>query len=329
MSRHELEGGGPGVAITGIGRSSLLHHPITEFERQKGSVEEEYHLVSIADVGVCELAGSAALDLVKRHRIRPDKIEAVVFCTESIWEDQFPRTESERRPAHLRLRDELLATLFDGVGISNAAIYGNWLSACGNFTTSLTLARSLVLSGQHRNVLVLLADRLRPGATRVQPSRAVGDAATALFLSRGHGFEITSILSRVEASLIRLRRSQDTHIQALGLGRSLKSLAAFLRVEHPDLDNFDYLVVENVCDAIKRSIGSAIGVTPARLLSPSRRTYGHAFSSDLALSLMTMESENLRRGSRVLLLNIGAISTGVIELTYHPNATVSPASSAS
>jgi 3-oxoacyl-[acyl-carrier-protein] synthase III len=86
-----------------------------------------------------------------------------------------------------RLPENSVAPVLGRLG--DMPCYGPGLTQCANLLAGLDIARSFVLSGRHRTVLVITADAVAEGADPMSPFALFSDGAAACLVTAGPGRE--------------------------------------------------------------------------------------------------------------------------------------------
>ncbi len=105
--------------------------------------------------------GRASLDAAGNARI-----DAVVLC-------------SNRIPGPAEGHGEFVARVLTGTGLGDIPAYGINLNRCVNLLAGLDVARSLVLSGRYRRVLVITTDKVAGDADRMSQFALFSDGAAS------------------------------------------------------------------------------------------------------------------------------------------------------
>lgn len=100
-----------------------------------------------------------------------DRADALVVC-------------STRLPAD---HGAFLARLLTRSGLGDIPCYGQGVNQCVNLLAGLDIARSFVLAGRYRTVLVVTVDAVAPGADPMSPFALFSDAAAACLVTADPG----------------------------------------------------------------------------------------------------------------------------------------------
>ncbi|MBR5541270.1 MAG: ketoacyl-ACP synthase III [Bacteroides sp.] len=104
---------------------------------------KERRILNEEGLGTSYMARKAAKQLVQKTGVNPDEIDAVVVCT-TTPDYHFPSTAS---------------ILCDKLGLKNAFAFDLQAACCG-FLYGLEVAASLVVSGRHKKVILVGADKM-------------------------------------------------------------------------------------------------------------------------------------------------------------------------
>jgi hypothetical protein len=273
----------PGVALESVRLSAVgastpdpRRDPEAQFE---GAAPRPFVRSGVSTADLARRAGAACL---ARGGVRPAEVDAVVLVTESFWDGAggFP---------HLAFRDELLQAVVQDLGLECAAVYGNWTAACGNLAPALNLARSLLIAHAADRVLLVAADRLRPGLRRqaMTGGAVLSDVAAACILDRERGgLQLEDIVLRPSPRILAPRAAGNFVLQARELRQAIRGLADQVEVRSgAPLADFDLVVAETLEEPLIELLCAQTGLARRRVLTPGRASYGHAFSADLLLSI--------------------------------------------
>jgi 3-oxoacyl-[acyl-carrier-protein] synthase III len=314
------------VTMHGMGYSIGVPVSINEVSRS----DEERDLVSFfADDGFCtfirsaedigEMVVHAVSDAFTKTPLGRQEIDGIILCTESFWDKDLSVTQIQPIPDHYKLREGLLQAVFDRCGLINAHPYGNWLSACANFVTTVNIAQALIASGQHNNIAVVMVDRLAPQASRIMRSRAsiLSDMASCFLVGRLRcGYAIRHVVMHVATSVYLAQDDKDVQRRVLTTIGELKVFARKIQsITGRKIGDYDRITVDCLNSSWIELISQSLGVDRKRLSSSRKATYAHAFAMDSLLALSELnQSGALRSGEEVALLNLGPWAYGLVVL---------------
>ena len=128
---------------------------------------KERRILNEEGLGTSYMARKAAKQLVQKTGVNPDDIDAVIVCT-TTPDYHFPSTAS---------------ILCDKLGLKNAFAFDLQAACCG-FLYGLEVAASLVVSGRHKKVILVGADKMSSMVDYTERATCpiFGDGAAAVLL---------------------------------------------------------------------------------------------------------------------------------------------------
>ena len=128
---------------------------------------KERRILNEEGLGTSYLARKAAKQLMQKTEVNPDEIDAVIVCT-TTPDYHFPSTAS---------------ILCDKLGLKNAFAFDLQAACCG-FLYGLEVAASLVVSGRHKKVILVGADKMSSMVDYSERATCpiFGDGAAAVLL---------------------------------------------------------------------------------------------------------------------------------------------------
>lgn len=161
---------------------------------------------------------------------------------------------------------------------------------CGNLGPALVLARQALASGEHRRVLLLLADKALDGnrnpANRLS---VISDGAVACLVTDrpsgfgGAKFAVHGMTAMADLHATDPGEADDTVMSTVAL--SVAGATAITDQTGRELKDFDHLVFPNYRMITQQFLCSAMGVPPERLLVGPMAEFGHCFSADILMTL--------------------------------------------
>lgn len=262
-----------------------------------------------------EMARNAVLDFFEKESFTPAEIDGIVFCSDSISNGEYIDVhEGEISP-----REMILKMLWDDFSLKNATLSMIGLKACANFASSVLYAASALHQGKS-TILVILTES-RP----IQYSRIprfgtylYSDMAIAFVVSKTRGtFVLNNIaLEESPAMFQAFFHNKNLH-QGLEMMRCIQRLKDISRRWDEPIGSTAYEIVisDNLSSMTSALVARGIGEDSAPVLSPTKRSLGHAFSMDCPMSLMHMnDTGELASGKRLLLLNVGPWAVGALSI---------------
>ena len=246
-----------------------------------------------SDVGIAEMIFQAVSATLAASALAPSALDALILVTESFW-DVGATIDDHKKVA--AFRDGILRRAILELSLTNAQVYGSWAGACGNLIPALSIAKALVSSGQVRNALIVVADRLHPAASRLMASGTTicSDlAAAAIVDTQQTGFMIDHLVVDPSINILSSRNDGNFLLHARDLRRGIRNLDQKVsRICGRHLREFDFLVAEGFGEAIIKLLCDGLGLERDKILCPGRALYSHPFSADILVSLGLLESTN-------------------------------------
>lgn len=273
---------------------------------------------------VVEIAASALVATLEKLEIPREDIDGVVLSTETFW-DQPPGFEED--PAgHFALRNRWIQILGE-LGLRRAVPYGSWLSASGNFGPALTIANALIDAGQHRNVIVVTADKIHERLPRLMHNGAavVSDLAASCLVSAAPSrFRIENIttVSAPRLATFDIEDRKDLGKIVLETMRALGDLKRRFSAETGRSPaDYQTVVAGHFHTLSLQVITDALGITPSAIRRDGRSELSHAYASDNLLTLDHLErAGDIRANDQLLLLSTGVWTWSLITLEAVSNA---------
>ena len=128
---------------------------------------KERRILNEEGLGTSYMARKAAKQLMQKTGVNPDEIDAVIVCT-STPDYHFPSTAS---------------ILCDKLGLKNAFAFDLQAACCG-FLYGMEVATSLVVSGRHKKVILVGADKMSSMVDYTERATCpiFGDGAAAVLM---------------------------------------------------------------------------------------------------------------------------------------------------
>jgi 3-oxoacyl-[acyl-carrier-protein] synthase III len=267
-----------------------------------------------ADGDLATLATEAMTRSLAEAACEPGQIDAVMFITESFWEK--PAANGIAADDRLGMRNELVGSL-GALGLNNASIYGNWLSASANLGTSIVLGRALLAAERHERMMLVAVDKLPASTPRLMKSEATvfSDVATSCVLAREpRGYLVRHVVSVSAPRVVTF--GEDTGKIVFETLKALKTLAdKFTQAAGRPAGDFEMVIAGHFHTLSLQLITDALRIPGRNLRRDARAQFGHAFSSDNLLTLQRLEEDGqLRPGQELLLLNTGLWTWSIVLL---------------
>jgi 3-oxoacyl-[acyl-carrier-protein] synthase III len=190
--------------------------------------------------------------------------------------------------AAMALLDQVVSRL----EMPNVVPYGISFSRCVNTVHAADYAASLVASGRHANVLVLAADSMQEGFSRiVDPGiSVVSDVASCMLVSGSARSEVSYLIAasaaHVDWTLSRISSQENfpeffrrTVDGMACVSKKLLDLTGCLASDHAQL------ITNTVNRSVVRIFSQATGVSVGRIFSENVSKLGHCDGADLIVNL--------------------------------------------
>ncbi|RKT12290.1 3-oxoacyl-[acyl-carrier-protein] synthase-3 [Streptomyces sp. 1114.5] len=190
---------------------------------------------------------------------------------------------------------------------------------CGNLGPALHLAGQALASGEHRRVLLLMADRVLDGdRSQADTLSVVSDGAVACLVTAGEpdgGTDDELSSDGVRFAVHGVSTVTDAEAGAgAGVGDRILATVALAVAGTAEIarqcgraaEDFDHLLFPNYRTVAQQFLCSAMGVPVERVLFGPMAEYGHCFSADSLVSLAhCAERGGIRPGEHVLAFGDG------------------------
>jgi 3-oxoacyl-[acyl-carrier-protein] synthase III len=130
--------------------------------------------VRVTDRDLAGLAADAGRRALLAAGAGPSEVDALVLC-------------STRVPGPAEDHGGFLARVLTGAGLGDLPCYGQSLNRCVNLLAGIDVARSFVLAGRYRRVLVITADMVAAGADPMSRFALYSDAAASCLIAADPG----------------------------------------------------------------------------------------------------------------------------------------------
>lgn len=244
-----------------------------------------------SDLDIWELAAAAGARTVKAATQPPD---LVVYMTEN------DHVASDSLNNLVRSLDLPAARYVRGSGHD-----------CGNIGPALSLARQALASGEHHQVLILLADKVIDGdRSQADKLSVVSDGAAACLVTAEPPdagdvrFAVHGISTVTDPDAASGSEAGDRILATVALAAA--GAAAITGHTGRDAVDFDHLLFPNYRAVAQQFLCSALGAPLERLLFGPMAEFGHCFSADSLVSLAhCSNTDEIRVGDHVLAFGDG------------------------
>jgi 3-oxoacyl-[acyl-carrier-protein] synthase-3 len=247
-----------------------------------------------SDLDIWELAADSGARTVKAATQPPD---LVIYMTEN------DHVASDSLNNLVRALDLPAARYVRGSGHD-----------CGNFGPALSLARQALAGGEHRQVLILLADKVIDGdRSQADKLSVVSDGAAACLVTAeppdtdGARFAVHGISTVTDTDAASGAEAGDRILATVALAAA--GAAAIAGQTGREAKDFDHLLFPNYRAVAQQFLCSALGVGLEKLLFGPMAEFGHCFSADSLVSLAhCANTDEIRPGEHVLAFGDGQYS---------------------
>lgn len=257
-----------------------------------------------------EMAQAVMVAAAERANIDRKQVDAVLFATDSFWENEIDQSGGSYYHGWSRYR--LLQTI-RSAGFVNAQPYASWMSACGNLGAALSLARGLIASGQHQTILIVSFDKIPAGTSRLMGNGTslFSDGAVGVIVStRPQPLQLTALASRSSPRLSDPEIMYQAANPALAMMETVKAVfqvkSAFTAQSGTAPSDFKWLLMPNLRADVMAALAGLLGAKAERLRRDSFQNFAHMHANDNLLTLLAMEEGGeIEPGDEVVLFNAG------------------------
>ncbi|HJP73670.1 MAG TPA: 3-oxoacyl-[acyl-carrier-protein] synthase III C-terminal domain-containing protein [Pseudonocardiaceae bacterium] len=247
-----------------------------------------------SDLAIWELAADAGARTLKAASTPPD---LVIYMTEND-----------------HVASDSLNDLVRSLDLPDARYVRGSGHDCGNFGPALSLARQALASGEHRQVLILLADKVIDGdRSQADKLSVVSDGAAACLVTTeppgidGVRFAVNGISTVTDTEATSGSEAGDRILATVALAAA--GTAAIAGQTGRVAKDFDHLLFPNYRAIAQQFLCSALAVPLDKLLFGPMAEFGHCFSADSLVSLAHCAStDEIRPGEHVLAFGDGQYS---------------------
>lgn len=302
------------ISISAISCVSETLRPIFDLGDDRSVLEilhrDGFEFFFSAQTDVVGLAAKAIEGCLHQSGQDPLAIDAVIFSTESF------STPARSEPSNIGVRDNFLVHVYQELGLKNADVYGSWLLGCGNFISSLALAKALLESGAKNNILVVLSDRARGSELRIPNAGTCvfSDGAVAfLVCARAVGFQIEKLIQHIDGAIAFAKHQKNFLAHGLSLAKASTDFARKLeKASGKKIQDYPVIITDNFHHFSVRYLSDCLGIEVSRFAMPTKKT-GHMFSCDCPRSLSHIYP-GLNVGDSLAVLNVGPFGLGFLSL---------------
>ena len=221
-----------------------------------------------------ELAYDAAANTLGKKRWDPGAIDALVFSTTIL--------SLEGSPFKIREIDRILYDF----NLTKAYPLGYFLSNCANLIGAVKFAASLIRSGDHQTVLVVVSDKMVKDERRFMGSNEsiLSDGAVAFILSAAAGeYELLHYIQKIDPSYISEQFNVTGYLKraAAGIKHTFHELA---RLDNAEISHYRKVFIGNYNLMVQRIYRNELGLTDKQMFLENIPRIGHVFSADLFIN---------------------------------------------
>lgn len=311
-------------------------NPSWDFRRLEHRTGVLQRPIAAADETALDLAERACRQLIEAEQLDPDRVDAIIFCTET--------------PDHPLPPNACI--LHKRLGLKSNVVAFDITLACSGYVYCLMLAKSMIFSGNANTVLVVTADTysrlIHPGdrATRVlfgdgaavsvvgggPTGFGIGDTVLGTAGAHYDRFIVEAGAMRVPASELTAKLVQDRsgnirskeHIEMDGFGvlsffnsKVPAEIRAYLHERDLSFDDINLVVCHQASKVALEGIQRGLGLGVDKFVIDLSET-GNLVSASIPIALVRGLSQNrIKPGDNVLICGFGVgLSWGTCLLEY-------------
>lgn len=244
-----------------------------------------------------ELAYEAAEKTLKESDTAPEEIGALIFSTTVL---------SLETKFNIRIIDRILLDF----GLKNAYPLGYFLSNCANIIGAIKFAASLIRSGDHQTILVVVSDKLPKDEERFMESNEsiLSDGAVSFILSSGKGeYELLHLTQKIDPSYVSEKFNVTGYLKRCAAG--IKStFAELVKLDNSAISDYKKVFIGNYNLMVQRIYSNELGMAQDQLFLDNIPRIGHVFSSDLLINykdFVDTNTDTLKSGDLFGFIGIG------------------------
>ena len=245
-------------------------------------------------------------------------VDAVIYSTDSSWENNITAMDGIDSCLPAQGQRNGLLSVLDDFGL-NVIPYGVNFSACDNLGRALCLAKALLNSQTHANILVIIGDKTEPGYSRftLSGSALYSDCVGAFILSdkkpEQKSYLVESISYEIGCAISKLELSASMK-KMMHTKKMIKGLKdKFAQIGHQDQRlpaDYDKVIMGHYNDDFVESMCVMLEVDTKNVVREYSRDYAHCYAIDPLIALKNLPGdENIVDGETVLQLTSAAEMT--------------------
>ncbi|SES05021.1 3-oxoacyl-[acyl-carrier-protein] synthase-3 [Streptomyces sp. yr375] len=235
-----------------------------------------------------DLAAEAGRAALAAAAVAPQDVDGLVLC-------------STRFPGGPRTHGGFTDAVLTGIGLTAATCTGVTLNRCTTLLVGIRLAQALVVSGQHRRVLVVTTDRVTDESTRMESYALFSDGAAACLITSAADGRTGGAYEIVTGAHVQRPGTLDwSHEISPDLAREVNDrMLTPLGMKTGDLD---LLVHPNLYTPVVVLKERQAGFAQQQLFTDNITRIGHCFAADPLINLVDLDTAGrLRAGGHCLL----------------------------
>jgi 3-oxoacyl-[acyl-carrier-protein] synthase-3 len=243
-----------------------------------------------------ELAYQAAARTLEKSDRDPGEIDALVFSTTIL--------SLEGRPFYIREIDRILYDF----NLKKAYPLGYFLSNCANLIGAIKFAASLIKSGDHQTILMVVSDKMANDERRFMGSNEsiLSDGAVGFILSASPGeFELLHLIQKIDPSYVSEKFNVTGYLKrsAAGIKNTFHELVT---LDNSEISNYKKVFIGNYNLMVQRIYRNELGLTEKQMFLDNIPGIGHVFSADLLINFSDfLRRDTLKSGDLFGFIGIG------------------------
>ena len=243
-----------------------------------------------------ELAYEAAALTLKKSDRDPGEIDALVFSTTIL--------SLEGRAFNISEIDRILYDF----NLKKAYPLGYFLSNCANLIGAIKFAASLIKSGDHQTILVVVSDKMINDERRFMGSNEsiLSDGAVGFILSASPGeYELLHLTQKIDPSYVTEKFNVTGYLKrsAAGIKNTFHELVT---LDNSEISNYKKVFIGNYNLMVQRIYRNELGLTEKQVFLDNIPEIGHVFSADLLINFSDfIHRDTLKNGDLFGFIGIG------------------------
>ncbi len=267
-----------------------------EWIREKTGIESRFFARNKTNL---DMAAEAGAEAIENSGIRASEIDLVLVCT---------LTPDYATPS-------VSCGVAKRLGIGQDAMCLDINAACSGFVYGLTVARSMLASGNAKCVLAIGSEKLSPLLNMKDRGTCVlfGDGAGALILKEDRGGEFYSISGNEYSDDVlycdRFNPAitmKGQEVYRFAVNKVPETINAVMRLAGREVSEIDAFILHQANHRIIHSAAAKLKIPPGKIFENVQR-YGNTSGASVAICMAEMlEKGLLERGMRAIACGFGA-----------------------